>query len=99
MDTGHSALSIIGGYLGQLAATIALTLSPERMVFGGGVLTGGVLLSYIRSGAKDQLNGYLPRAVLRDELEDFITAPGLGERSGISEAILLAMMPPGPGAT
>ena len=29
----HVAYSIIGGYLGQLAATIALVVSAERIVF------------------------------------------------------------------
>jgi fructokinase len=84
------ACSVIGGYLGQLAATMTLLLAPERIVFGGGVMTGGDLLPYIRQCAKEQLGGYLEHRLLQGSLEEFITAPGLGDRSGIAGAILLA---------
>ena len=54
------AYSIIGGYLGQLAATIALVTSAERIVFSGGVLENGLLLPHIRNATRDALAGYLP---------------------------------------
>jgi len=57
-------------------------------------MTGGSLLPYIRSSAQRQLNGYLPRNNLRNAPDRYITAPGLGERSGINGAILLAMTAP-----
>jgi fructokinase len=86
------ACDIIGSYLGQLAATVTLLLSPHLIVFGGGVMIGGALLPYIRRSTKQQLAGYLRHAALADTLEHFITAPALGERSGIAGAILLASM-------
>jgi fructokinase len=86
----QTACSIIGSYLGQLAATLALLLAPERIVFGGGVMTGGALLPYIRHSAKQQLGGYLGHPLLQGSLDEFITGPGLGDRSGITGAILLA---------
>ncbi len=86
----HPALEIIGGYLGELAAGIALMLSCPRVVFGGGVMTGGALLPHVRRAASRRLNDYLPREPLRGDLRDFIVAPGLGERSGLVGAILLA---------
>jgi fructokinase len=85
-----NACSIIGSYLGQLAATITLMLSPHLIVFGGGVMSGAALLPYVRRSARQQLAGYLVHATLRGSLDDFITAPMLGERSGIAGAILLA---------
>jgi fructokinase len=84
------ACRIIGNYLGQFAASIALMLAPDRIVFGGGVMNAGELLSEIRSTCRQQLAGYLTHPLLQGSLEQFIVSPGLGERSGICGAILLA---------
>jgi fructokinase len=85
----HEATRIIGHYLGQLAATALLMLSPDRIVFGGGVMRRSGLLGEVRLGAARFLNGY---AGLGDApaLERTIVAPGLGERSGIVGALALA---------
>lgn len=90
LELAHPAWSIIGGYLGQLAGSIALMSSPERLVFGGGVLGGGRLLPHIRRAARDFLNGYI--APLNDvgALERYICGPGLGDRAGLTGAFLLA---------
>lgn len=84
------ACRIMGSYLGQFAATIALMLCPERIVFGGGVMNAGALLAEIRTNARQQLGGYLTHPLLRDSLERFIVGPELGERSGLCGAVLLA---------
>jgi fructokinase len=65
-------------------------LAPERIVFGGGVMSGAALLPYIRDSAKRQLGGYLQHAWLQGSLAQFITSPALGSRSGVAGAILLA---------
>lgn len=86
----HVAWSIIGGYLGQLAATIALVQSVECIVFGGGVMASGSLLPHIRAAAADSLRGYLQPLAHAGALDDYITAPLLGTRAGIVGAMLLA---------
>jgi fructokinase len=90
LEAAHPARSIIGNYLGQLAASIALMVSPERVILGGGVMTGGHLLTHIRSTARDFLNGYIGPLNDPGALERYICAPGLGDRAGISGAFLLA---------
>ncbi len=87
----HAAYEIIGSYLGQLAAAIALMLSSERIVFGGGVMGNAALLPHIRRSARDSLNAYLPASHDADWLDRYIVAPGLGDRSGRVGAITLAM--------
>lgn len=86
------ACGIIGSYLGQMAATMVLMLTPEKIVFGGGVMGDGALLPWIRQSAREQLGGYMTHPRLAGTLEDFITAPALQDRSGIRGAVLLAAM-------
>jgi len=90
LPAGHEAPEIVGYYLGQLAATIVLMISPERIVFGGGVMSNARVLPELRSTAARFLNGYLPSAAGPRSLDELIVAPGLGERSGIVGAITLA---------
>jgi fructokinase len=91
LPESHPAREILGGYLGQLAATIALMLSCERIVFGGGVVSGGRLLPYIRQSAKRWLGGYLPVEARAGGFDRYITAPALGDFAGPAGAFLLAV--------
>jgi fructokinase len=86
----HPGFEIIGDYLGQLAASIMLMLSCERIVFGGGVMASGRLLPYIRTACNRTLNGYLPLEVTGGQLENHIVGPGLCGRSGLAGAFVLA---------
>jgi fructokinase len=85
----HAAYGIIGGYLGQLAATIALVASPECIAFGGGCLTNGLLLPHIRAAMRDVLAGYLPVRAGRTA-EEVVCASTLQGRAGLSGALVLA---------
>lgn len=87
----HCAWSIVGGYLGQLAASIALMISVERIVFGGGVMSNGALLPYVHASALQYLNDYLMPLNDRTLAANYICAPGLGDRAGITGSLLLAM--------
>ena len=86
----HPGLEIIGGYLGQLAASIALLVSAERILMGGGAMNDGRLLPYVRAAARTFLNGYLPIEAREGGFDRFISAPALGARAGIVGAMLLA---------
>lgn len=87
----HPGREILGDYLGQLAATIALMVSCERIVFGGGVASGGRLLPYIRRAASRWLGGYLPVEERAGGFNSYIMAAGLGDSAGTAGAFLLAM--------
>lgn len=91
LPESHPAREILGGYLGQLAATIALMLSCERIVFGGGVVSGGRLLPRIRQSASRWLGGYLPVEARAGGFDRYITAPALGDLAGTAGAFLLAV--------
>ena len=86
----HIAYRIIGGYLGQLAATIALVTSAERIVFSGGVLENGLLLPHIRDATRDALAGYLPAREPDGCVENSVCVSALHGRAGLLGAMLLA---------
>jgi fructokinase len=90
LPSGHEGREIIGGYIGQLAAAIALLHSPEVLVVGGGVVSDPQLLPQVREAALACLGGYLP--YLRDAaaMDAFIRAPGLEGDSAITGALLMA---------
>lgn len=91
LPAAHPGREILGSYLGQLAATIALMLSCERIVFGGGVVSGGRLLPCIRHAASEWLGDYLPVDARGGGFERYIAGPGLGDLAGATGAFLLAM--------
>ena len=91
LPEGHPGREILGNYLGQLAATIALMISCERIVFGGGVVSGGRLLPFVRQSARSWLGGYFPVEARGGGFDSYITAPRLGDLAGVTGAFLLAM--------
>jgi fructokinase len=69
---------------------MALILSVERVIFGGGVMANGLLLPHIRTATVRSLNGYLQPLNHEGSIERYIAGPLLGSRAGIVGAFLLA---------
>ncbi len=90
LPRGHDGPSVVAGYLGQLAAAIALMLSVERIVFGGGVMAYGPLLALVRTAALRCLNGYVEVLKAPGDMAGYVCTPALGSRAGIAGALLLA---------
>ncbi len=84
----HPVWDIEADYLGQLCAQLALTLSPRRIVLGGGVMQHDRL--FARTRIHHWLGGYLARDEVEGGIDAYIVPPGLGDRSGILGALLLA---------
>jgi fructokinase len=90
LPADHPGRELIAGYLGQLAAAIALAHAPQRIVFGGGVMSDATLLPRIRQAAHDYLNGYLPPLRNAASFDEYLCPPALDSRSGVIGAMLLA---------
>ena len=88
----HAAFEVVSHYLGQLAATAILLLSPQRLIFGGGVMSNPRMLELVRRKTAQQLNGYVVnvRGLFLQAIDTLIVLPGLGEHSGITGALALA---------
>jgi fructokinase len=86
----HPAWELEAHYLALGVANLVMTLSPERVVLGGGVMTRAALYPRVRAGVGVLLGGYLESPALGDGLTRYLVAPALGERAGVLGALLLA---------
>lgn len=86
----HPAWELESAYLAQLCANAVLSFSPEVIILGGGVMQQKFLLPMIRERVLQLLNGYIAHPAIVSEMENYIVEPGLGTKSGITGAFLLA---------
>ena len=66
-----------------------MTLSPEKIVLGGGVMHQRQLLPLVRREVRRLLGGYMEDRGLAD-LDTYIVSPGLGDDQGVLGGVLLA---------
>lgn len=59
LSDDHPVWSIVGAHLGELAAHVALIVSPQRIVVGGGVGRRPAVLDAARTRLREALGGYL----------------------------------------
>jgi len=79
-------------YLAAGLLSIVETLSPQRIIVGGGVASAPGLLDRVRRQLVRLNNGYIARPELMDGMADYIVPPGLGGRSGVMGALELARL-------
>jgi len=78
-------------YLAMGIMNAALTVSPERVVLGGGVIKKPGLLPIVRAQLKELIGDYVELDGEVGNLDEFIVPPALGDRAGVLGAIDLAM--------
>lgn len=91
---GGPEQALVADYLGQLCASVVMTLSPHRIVLGGGVSQTAGLIPRVRSEMERHLGGYAAQGT---GSSDFLIAPDLGQDAGIVGALLCGarLMPSG----
>jgi fructokinase len=83
-----ATFELAAGYLGGLAATLVLCWSPQRLVWGGGVMGTAGLLAGLRAAMGRSLGGYgVGETAGRP---DFCVLAAL-EHAGLEGAVLMAM--------
>lgn len=78
-------------YIAQALMTYILTISPKRIVLGGGVMHQLHLFPLIREKVKEMLNGYIQTKEL-DDLDTYIVPAGLNDNQGIMGCLQLAVL-------
>lgn len=78
-------------YIASALMNYILTLSPKKIILGGGVMQREFLFAKVRQRVRELLNGYVSSKSLLENIDDYIVSPGLGNQSGSLGAIALAM--------
>jgi fructokinase len=66
------------------------TLSPQRIIMGGGVMQQEHLFPLIRRELLVLLNGYVQSPAILDDIDSYVVPPQLGSRAGVLGAMVLA---------
>ena len=88
----HPAWPLQARYLALALVNIICTLSPQRIIIGGGVMAQPALDDLVRDQVQDLLNNYVQSSAILEDIENYIVPPGLGNRAGVLGAIALAAM-------
>jgi fructokinase len=86
----HPAWALEAHYLALALTTFVCTLSPQRIILGGGVMSNRRLFPRIRREVTALLNNYIRVPEMVDAIDRFIVEPGLGDRAGALGALALA---------
>lgn len=91
LDAAHVQWEIQADYLGQLCAQLVLTLSPQRIIMGGGVMAQQRLFPDIRQRLLHWLGGYIDRLEILGDIDHYVVPPTLGANAGVLGALALAI--------
>jgi fructokinase len=90
LPADHPAWALEARYLALGLGTWVCTLSPERMVLGGGVMQNANLFPMVRKELVRLLNGYIHARPLLEGIDSYVVPPELGSRAGVLGAMVLA---------
>jgi len=87
----HPAWALEAHYLALGVVNWIYTLSPQRIILGGGVMQQAHLFPFIRQEIQTLLGGYLHSPAILEHMDVYIVPPALGKRAGVLGALALAM--------
>lgn len=86
----HPAWPLQARYLALAVVNYILTLSPQRVILGGGVMERRSLFPMVRTQVLELLNDYVQAPSLLEQIDAFIVPPALGNKAGVLGAFALA---------
>jgi fructokinase len=86
----HPGWVLEARYLALALVNFICTLSPERIVLGGGVMSHKLLLPLLHLQVLELLNSYVRAPQILDAIDSYIVAPWLGKTAGVLGALALA---------
>ena len=87
----HPFWEIEAGHIASALVNYILTLSPQRIIIGGGVMQRSNMFPTVRRKVQELLNNYIPHAMITKRIDEYIFPPALGGRAGMLGAIALIM--------
>ena len=79
-------------YVALGVVNVICTVSPERVILGGGVMKQPALLPLVRTRVQELLAGYVSAPELSDGIGAYLVTPALGDRAGVLGALELARL-------
>lgn len=89
LPDGHVTFVIEAEYLAQMCANLIVTLSPQRIILGGGVMQREALFPMVRARTLALLGGYVQSPEVLLHIDRMIVPPALYPVSGLVGAYLL----------
>lgn len=86
----HPAWELEAHYLARALQAFILTISPERIILGGGVMEQPQLFPMVRRKVVNYLNGYVQSPSILRDIDSYIVPPGLSNRAGVLGAFVQA---------
>lgn len=86
----HPAWELEAHYLGLALSNFICTLSPQRIILGGGVMSQPHLFPLVRARTVELLNGYVQSPQILQNIAEYIVPPALGAQAGVLGAFALA---------
>jgi fructokinase len=87
LEDADAVRAVVADYLGQLVAGLVFAWAPDRIVFGGGVMSTPGLIAEVEAAARRRVNGY-GSAVVMGEGGYLVAAER--EHAGLDGAMLMA---------
>jgi len=86
----ESAWLLEAEYLALGLQNVICTISPQKIILGGGVMKESALLPHVRSRVQALASGYFDTPELGAAIDEYIVPPALGDRAGVLGALELA---------
>jgi fructokinase len=90
LPSDHPAWELEASYLALAINNFICTISPQRIIIGGGLMKNPGLMPAIRRKVLDNLNGYISAEAIMKDVEHYIVTPALGDLAGVIGALELA---------
>ena len=91
LPADHPAWELEAHYLALALRSYICTLSPQRIIMGGGVMEQPQLFPLLRQKTIDYLAGYVQSPAILERIDSYIVPPGLGNQAGVLGAMALGM--------
>jgi fructokinase len=90
LGKNHPAWDLEAKYISLAVINYICTLSPQKVILGGGVMKQKQLLPLIHKRVKSLINNYIRVPEITNNIERYIVLPELGDNAGVLGAIALA---------
>lgn len=91
LPVDHPAWDLEAYYIAQALCIYILTISPKKIILGGGVMHQKQLFPMIHKYVQEMLNGYVAKEeITTDKIKDYIVYPGLADNAGFCGGLALA---------